>query len=256
MSTQPSPLDPSSQQAVRITVERSRPRYVAQMEALQRRVYAMEPDDTDGILLAQHFLHHQAIFPEGQFVALDHGRVVGLTVSMRLAFDPERPFIEPWLETIGGGWLTRHDPAGEWMYGVESCVDPDYQGRGIGGALIEARFQTARELNLRGMVAGSALISYAEVSPEITPEQYVDGVISGRFFDRNLSKQLRKGFRVCGLIPNYVDDESTRGWGAVIVWHNPDYDPAAARRPAVARRHRYRMTLRQPLHLPAAAGLA
>ncbi|MBZ0294402.1 MAG: GNAT family N-acetyltransferase [Anaerolineae bacterium] len=113
------------------------------------------------------------------------------------------------------------------MYGVESAVHPAYRGQGIGSRLMEARFQVVRALNLRGMVAGSAIMDYHTTGGQISAEQYVQEVIGGQRFDTNLSKQLHKGFQVHNLIPDYLedDDEFTMGWGVTIVWHNPDYQP-------------------------------
>jgi ribosomal protein S18 acetylase RimI-like enzyme len=112
------------------------------------------------------------------------------------------------------------------MYGVETCVHRDFRSMGIGGKLMEARFDVAKALNLRGMVAGSAVIDYATAPDHVAPNEYVKGVIDGKYFDTNLSKQLRKGFKAVALIPNYLPDPETRGWGVVIVWDNPAYDPA------------------------------
>jgi GNAT superfamily N-acetyltransferase len=145
---------------------------------------------------------------------------------MRINFDPAHPFIEPWHVTISDGWLMRHNSQGEWMYGVESCVHPDYRSQGVGGQLIEARFEVARRLNLRGMVAGSVLFSYHRHAEQYSPDAYLQAVISGEVFDMNLSKQMRKGFLPLVVIPNYVTDPEALGWGAVIVWHNPEYDPS------------------------------
>jgi len=224
-----------------ITVVRSSPRDAEPMQDLMHRVYKTTREQPDGTFLAAQFRRHMELFPEGQFVALDAGQVVGLTASMRIPFDPEKPFIEGWYETISDGWLTRHDPAAEWMYGVESCVHPDYQGSGIGGKLMEARFEVAKALNLRGMVAGSAVISYHKVAEQVAPDAYVRGVVEGRYFDNNLSKQLRKGFRALALIPNYLPDPETRGWGVVIVWDNPDFDPARPIGGVVVKARRYRV---------------
>lgn len=200
--------------------------YAEQMEDLSHVVYGSCRANPDGTLTAAHFRRHLELFPQGQFVALEADRVVGLTACMRIGFDPAHPFIESWYTTISDGWLTRHDPAADWMYGVETCVHPDYRSQGIGGRLMDARFALAKSLNLRGMVAGSAVISYAQAPDHVTPEAYVQGVIDGVFFDTNLTKQLRKGFEAVALIPDYLPDPETRGWGVVIVWHNPDYDPA------------------------------
>jgi len=199
--------------------------YAQAMEALQFLVYDIGSlDDCDDCLTAAKFREHVRIFPEGQFIALDGGRVVGVTASMRINFDPDQPMAEPWVKTIGDGWLSTHVPDGAWMYGVETCVHPDYQGQGVGGRLMEARYATARRLNLRGMVAGSAIIDYGKVAASVPVEEYVADVVAGRRFDRNLTKQIRKGFRVHNIIPNYLeDDPRSAGWGVTIVWENATY---------------------------------
>ncbi len=231
--------DASPQQP--IIIMRSRPEFAESMEALQHLVYHTSRAVPEDSIRAEQFRHHMKVFPQGQFLALD-GRtqeVIGLTVSMRIDFDPVQPFIEPWHVTISDGWLMRHKPKGEWMYGVESCVHPAYRGMGVGGKLIEARFHVARRLNLRGMVAGSALFSYHRFADRVGPEEYVRGVVEGRFFDMNLSKQLAKGFRVLAVIPNYVTDPEACGWGALIVWDNPDFHPARKAQRVIARSHVY-----------------
>jgi len=105
-------------------------------------------------------------------------------------------------------------------------VHPAYRSRGVGGKLIEARYDIVRALNLRGMAAGSLIIDYHKVADHIPVEKYVEDVVAGRRFDTNLSKQIRKGFQVHGLIPNYSTDEQSRGWGVEIVWENPEYAPS------------------------------
>ncbi len=108
---------------------------------------------------------------------------------------------------------------------MDSVVLSDYRSQGVGGKLIEARYDVIRKLNLRGLVAGSIPIDYSKVANHVTIEQYVHDVIAGTRFDTNLSKQLRKGFKVHGLIPNYTTEESCGGYGVEIVWDNPDYRP-------------------------------
>lgn len=91
--------------------------------------------------------------------------------------------------------------------------------------LIEARYEVIRKLNLRGLVAGSIPIDFSKVADHVSIERYVHDVIAGTRFDTNLSKQLRKGFKVHGLIPNYTTELSCGGYGVEIVWDNPDYRP-------------------------------
>ncbi len=109
---------------------------------------------------------------------------------------------------------------------MDSVVLSEYRGYGVGGKLIEARYDLVRALNLRGMVAGSLISDYHKVARTIPVEQYVEDVVAGKRFDSNLSKQLKKGFTVHGLIPNYSIDQRSCGWAAEIVWENPDFQPA------------------------------
>jgi len=52
-------------------------------------------------------------------------------------------------------------------------------------------------------------------------------VIWGEFYDPVLRFQLDEGFDYCGILHGYIpkDDESV-GNASLIVWLNPDYDPA------------------------------
>jgi hypothetical protein len=120
------------------------------------------------------------------------------------------------------------------MYGVDSFVHPDCRSNGVGGKLMEARFGVAKRRNLRGMLAGSLPIDYYKVAGQMSIEQYVREVVTGKRFDSNLSKQLRKGFKVGPIIPNYADSWGSLDWGVTIVWDNPAYRPLKRAWPALA----------------------
>jgi hypothetical protein len=108
---------------------------------------------------------------------------------------------------------------------------------------MDARFSILQQMNLRGMVAGSAIIDY-HTAPHLSPEAYVREVVAGRRFDTNLSKQLHKGFRVHNVIPQYLDgDDKTLGFGVAIVWYNPQHRPEVGTLRG-RKRPRYTMQLR------------
>jgi GNAT superfamily N-acetyltransferase len=212
--------------------------YLDQLEAVQRTVYALRENELGwrDVLNAEKLANHLRVFPEGQFMAYDpdHDRVVGGCTSMRLHYDPAQPFTESWMSTTGDGTLRTHQPDGDWLYGVDNVVLPEYRGRGVGGRLMAARYRLAKRLNLRGMLAGSMPIDYA--GSGLSFEQYVAEVVAGARWDTNLSKQIRKGMTILNVIPNYLlHAPETDNYGVAIRWDNPDYRPTRAARPVAPR---------------------
>jgi len=51
----------------------------------------------------------------------------------------------------------------------------------------------------------------------MTPEDYVNAVAKGDLFDPTLSKQLKVGFKVRGVLLDYAPDPETLGHAALIV---------------------------------------
>ena len=64
---------------------------------------------------------------------------------------------------------------------------------------------------------------YGALKDKMTPEDYLRDVTAGKIFDPTLSVQLKRGFKIAGLINDYVDDPGCDDKAALIVWHNPDY---------------------------------
>jgi GNAT superfamily N-acetyltransferase len=123
---------------------------------------------------------------------------------------------------IAGGDYTNHDPDGEWYYGGDISVHPDYRGRGLGRRLYDARKDLVRRYWRRGIVAGGALPGYEHYKGELTVPEYVERVVDGELSDPTLTFQMRNGFEVRGLLEGYIEDEITGNWATLIVWENPD----------------------------------
>jgi hypothetical protein len=94
----------ADQQQSLIAVIQPSERYFGQMEALQADAYSCKLGE-DGLLTADHFRAHLRVFPEGQFIAVDTetDRVVGMTVSMRVDFNPSTPLLDSWNATTSYG---------------------------------------------------------------------------------------------------------------------------------------------------------
>ena len=168
---------------------------------------------------AVHFESHLRTFPAGQWVALDGARVVGMSAGFLYTFDFDHPH-HHFDEIIDYGFFTRHDPHGQHFYGADVSVHPDYRGRGISRRLYNARKELVRQRRLRGIVTGGMIPGFVHFKALMDAQTYVAHVVAGDIFDPTLSVQLRQGFHVRGLLPNYLPDSATDGWSVLIEWRS------------------------------------
>jgi GNAT superfamily N-acetyltransferase len=166
------------------------------------------------------------LFPEGQFIAIAHfeggDMVVGATSTFRTMFDFEH-IQHTYVEAIADGWLTNHDPRGEWLYGVDLSVHPQFRGRKIARRLYDARKGLAQRLNLRGEIAGALLPGYELTAEHISIAQYALHVKQGKVYDPTLSVQLRNGFEIWGILYDHISDPRSENASALIVRENPHF---------------------------------
>jgi GNAT superfamily N-acetyltransferase len=203
-----------------IIITNTRPEHLAALAEHQRICYPTLAEYE--LMNEQHFASHLRLFPAGQHVALDGDRVVGQSSTFRIS--GERVFAPHTFHDIqAGGFFTNHDPQGEWLYGADTSVRPDYRGRGVASQLYRARKDLIRRLGLRGMVAGGMLPGYNRHKDVMSVEEYVEHVSRGELIDPTLTPQLRNGFVVRGILPNYIDDAAITHHATLIVWENPDW---------------------------------
>jgi predicted amidohydrolase/GNAT superfamily N-acetyltransferase len=167
---------------------------------------------------------HQDVFAEGQLVVEERGtgKVVGFAASLIIHRD-DYDWGDGWRIFTDNGMFTNHDPEnGRTLYGAEIMVHPDYQGTGVGSELYRAREDLMRRLGLKRIRAGARLRGYGQHRAALTPEQYVAEVTARRIWDPTLSFQLNRGFRVVGVVSNYLrHDPESLGYAAIIEWANP-----------------------------------
>jgi len=192
--------------------------------ALVERVYPNMQPYTTGMLRGQI-----TRFPEGQYVVEYEGRIVGYAATFRIS---ERLAMAPhtWSQITGGGYAARHDPNGEWLYGMEVCVDPQYRRLRIGQRLYEARRAYVESHELKGIVFGGRLPGYARRRKQFPdPEEYLRAVIERKMRDPVASFHLRAGFEPLGVLKNYLaSDKQSAGYASHMVWRNPYVDQEAS----------------------------
>jgi GNAT superfamily N-acetyltransferase len=196
-----------------LTVMNTQAMHVHQLEELQRIVFPTLADDE--LIRAEHYLRHIEIFPEGQFVITDKERVIGMTTTMRCDFDFDDHH-HTFKETISGGWMSNHDPRGEWLYGLDMGLHPEYRGRGLSRILYRSRQEVARMLGLRGQLTVGMMMGYGELSHLMSGKQYYEEMIIGERTDPTLTVQMRMGFEPVALISEYLNDPSCGNFGVLI----------------------------------------
>lgn len=203
-----------------IRIETIKPVHARPLEQLQRDCFPTLDDKE--LMREEHFLNHCRLFPQGNFVAMLEDRVIGLGAGFLIDFDFDHAQ-HSFQEIIDGGFYSNHDPEGDWYYGADISVHPDFRRRGAGSLLYEARMELVKSMNRRGIVAGGLIPGYAAYKSSMTPRQYVDLVAAGAIYDSTLSFQLGRGFEVCGLLEDYIEDAASDNWATLIVWKNPSY---------------------------------
>lgn len=193
---------------------------------LSKRVYA----DT-GIApytnaeLRGHLNH----FPEGKFVVTLDDDVVGYCATFRIS-GKICLANHSWESITANGYGSRHDPDGEWLYGMEVCVDKTVRGYRIGQRLYNARKKLCEALGLKGIVFVGRFPSLSKrIKKYGSAEAYLEAVINQQARDPVLSFQLRNGFEPLRLMPGYLrEDTASMGYGVLLQWLNPKIDTQAS----------------------------
>lgn len=196
---------------------------------LVRRVYGDMPTYTNGMLQGQI-----SNFPNGQFIAEYRGEIVGYAASFRID-EATALFPHTWSEITGGGYASRHNATGDWLYGMEVCVDPKMRRLRIGQRLYDARRDLCEAEGLKGIVFGGRMPGLARRRKNYeTPEAYLEAVVARRINDPVVGFHLQSGFEPIGVLHNYLkSDAASLGCAAHMVWRNPHAaETAGAKGPA------------------------
>jgi ribosomal protein S18 acetylase RimI-like enzyme len=160
---------------------------------------------------------HLHVFPEGQWVAVQQGTVVGSAMNLRVRLE-DALRQHTWREITGGGMLTTHQPEGDALYGTEIMVHPEVRRQGIAKRLYQARKDFVVDHGLKAFVSGGRIAGYERFADQLPAGEYVARVIAGLVEDRVLTPQLKAGMRVAGLLTNYLTDPRSRNYATILLW--------------------------------------
>ncbi len=163
------------------------------------------------------------LFPEGQICIEDNGKPVAVALSLIIdfsLFDDQHSYYQ----IVGNGTFKSHDPDGDYLYGIDVSVDPEYQGMRLGRRLYDLRKELAENLNLKGILIGGRIPGYHKHSKEMQAQQYIQKVKIRELYDPVLTFQLSNDFHVRNLLDDYwPGDHQSRGNAVLLEWINIYY---------------------------------
>lgn len=164
-------------------------------------------------------------FPEGQICLEDHGKIVGLALSVQVSY---QRFSNPhtYDDLIDQKENILNDELGDAMYGLDALIAPEYRGYRLGRRLYEARKELCRQHNFRAILAGGRIPSYHEHAHHLSPAEYLESVREKKIYDPILSFQLSNDFQVTRLLKRYLpEDEKSQGYATLLEWKNIFFEP-------------------------------
>ncbi|MBX2833855.1 MAG: GNAT family N-acetyltransferase [Micavibrio sp.] len=203
----------------RLIVRQAKVKDVRALSDLSERAFG------PGLGLSTQMIRGQLLnFAKGQFVVEYDDKIVGYCATFIISGDVA---LKPhtWKEITGNGFASRHDPKGDYLYGMTVCVDPKNRGLRIGSRLYQKRRELCEELNLKGIVFGGRMPGYAKKKKKDkieSPEEYLVGVSERKYRDSVILFHLANDFEPLGILPNYDPADKESETNAVhMIWYNP-----------------------------------
>ncbi|NHN34457.1 GNAT family N-acetyltransferase [Paenibacillus sp. S3N08] len=126
-----------------------------------------------------------------------------------------------WAAMTDDGYIRNHQPDGDTLYIVDVCIRPASRKLGLGKLLMQAMYELTVQLGLVRLLGGGRMPGYHKVAEAVTIEQYVQGILEGRYKDPVITFLLRCGRTPMQVVPNYLDDEESCHYGLLMEWRNP-----------------------------------
>ena len=189
----------------------TQPRHAEDLERLQALVFPTLSREER--MQAKHYLNHIRIYPEGQFVVLDGDKVIGTTSSIQTLYtEADHTF----LQISDNLWFGTHNPLGDWLYGMDLGIHPDYRGQGLARLLYRARQELCRSLDLKGQLTVGMLNGYAHYRHRFSLEDYYQKVINNEINDPTIAMQTKVGFEAIKLVKGYLEDPQCGNAGVLM----------------------------------------
>ncbi|WP_191991911.1 GNAT family N-acetyltransferase [Bacillus aerolatus] len=163
---------------------------------------------------------HVHFFPEGAICVEVDGEIAGSMTCLLVDFRPDDP-PHTWEEITDNGFIRSHKPDGNTLYVVDISVKPASRKLGLGKLMMQAMYQTVVHLNLDRLLGGGRMPGFSRYASQMNAEEYVQKVVSGELKDPVVTFLLNCGRLPVRLEENYLEDEESLNWAALMEWRNP-----------------------------------
>jgi len=165
------------------------------------------------------------IFPKGQLCIRADGKLVGAALSIIIDYQKFGDN-HNYKQITGDYTFSTHDPNGDYLYGIEIFIRPEYRAKRLGRRLYDVRKELGEKLNLKGIIAGARIPNYNSYAEKLSPKEYIEKVKHKEIFDPTLSFQLSNGFHVRKVLKGYLPgDLQSHEHAALIEWINIYHEP-------------------------------
>jgi ribosomal protein S18 acetylase RimI-like enzyme len=164
--------------------------------------------------------NHVRLFPEGALCVEIGGEVVASMTGLLVSFDPRHPD-HTWEEITDAGYIRNHDPEGDTLYVVDIGVRPAFRKCGLGKWLMQSMYEVVVSLGRKRLLGGGRMPGYHRYADQMTAEEYLEAVVEGRLKDPVITFLLRCGRTPVKVVANYLEDEESCHYAALMEWRNP-----------------------------------
>lgn len=166
------------------------------------------------------------VFPEGNFVGVCNGEVVGHTSLQIVRYDLEKHPPFTWMEiTDGGTWRKSHRLDGNHVYGVSLSVSPKVRNYGVGSQMLFCGWSLIIRYNKDICLLGSRIPNYHQYKDKYSPEEYIKlRREDGKLVDPELRLYEHDGFKIICVLPEYENDPESCNYGVLVAQNNPFYN--------------------------------
>lgn len=168
----------------------------------------------------EQLTEHITRFPEGALCCEIGGKVIGSMTGLIVDMSQYHE-AHSWEQITDSGYIRNHNPDGDTLYVADICVIPAYRKAGIGKWLLQSMYETVVHLGLKRLLGAGRMPGYHLRAAEETPEQYLEKVMKGIYKDPVITFLLRCGRTPVGIAADYLDDEESCNYAALMEWRNP-----------------------------------